>query len=98
MATWHGSKPYIVRMEVYHPPDYYHSSYEDCEYSWEYNTTADCFTVYEKQGSYEKKNRYTWGPQDCEGLLYILAEWYNNYNGPEALDELIAKIRQEDKT
>ena len=96
MATWKG-KVRVFRQEVYRKEDYGYGSYEDVEWGWNYNTTSDTFRPYTKLKDEEPEWGDILGKDQAEAMLCCLAEWYNNYEGSENLDELIKQIRKENE-
>ena len=93
MATWNGI-PKTFRMEVYRPEGSGYSSWEDVECGWEYNTTAECFRPYSKLKDKEKEYGQLLSKEGAIATLYGLMEWYNAYEGEEALDKMIQEIRK----
>ena len=94
MATWHG-KPKKHMMEVYLPENYGYGEWKAVECGWEYGTVSDFFRYYTQIEGQEKKWEYTLPKDEAVALLHALAEWYNNYEGKEELDEMIAEIRKD---
>ena len=93
MATWHGN-PKIFRMSVYLPENHGYEDYADVECGWDYQTTSDTFRPYTQILGKEKEWGDVLGNDGAKAMLYCLAEWYNNYEGKEKLDELIEEIRK----
>lgn len=95
MATWQGRKPtkYAEDMGV---------SWADTEVTWEYQTTADILTLTYNQDEYSdfihcpaKEFKELMSPYKALAVLEQLADWCNRYKGPEKLDNIIKKIREE---
>lgn len=77
----------IFRLERFLPTDFGYGSYQDVEYKWEYQTTADVLTLIEtdEQGSTQQ----CIDKWEAEAMLKVLANWYAQYEGKENLKNLL---------
>jgi hypothetical protein len=93
MATWKG-KIYQFKLETY-PPGCYGAKWANVDFFWEYSTTSDMLTVYEKAPHQEKATEILFSQESAVANLVTMMDWYAVYNGQEALDKLVADLKKE---
>jgi hypothetical protein len=75
------------------------SCYVDAEKRWEYNTTSDSLAVFTKTPEYydfgttykAKESREFFGQSDALGMLELLIDWAETYEGEGTVENLIKK-------
>lgn len=95
MATWKGIRPtkYSEDMGI---------DWAKTEVGWEYQTTSDILTLTYLQDEYadydkshpQREFQELMSPYKALAILEQLADWCNQYQGPEQLDKIINKIRE----
>lgn len=96
MATWEGRKPTKYN-------EYTGADYAKTEMNWSYGTVSDTLTINIKQGEYSdwakthKPSEFVehMSKDKALAMLEQLADWCNQYEGHEKLEEILKKIREE---
>lgn len=93
MATWKG-KDYKFNLETYPPGCNGYGEWADVNYRWDYNTTSDILTVYQKEPHFDETHEL-YSQERAVAHMVTMMDWYLVFNGKEAFDKLISDLKKE---